>query len=234
VLRLTNVACGYGLVRAVNGVSLDVPAGRVVALLGPNGAGKSSIIQCIAGHVELFAGEISYNAERIDHLPAAVRVGKGIAVSPEGRRLFSDLTVEENLILGGYCRPKRHTITNMTRVLDLFPRLRERLHSKAALLSGGEQQMTAIGRALMSEPTVLMIDELSLGLMPKMVDVCYEAVENLKAQQLSILIVEQNTQRALSVSDTVYVLQSGAVVWSGSSSAAQNDSDLMQAFLGIQ
>lgn len=215
MLEIQNLSCTYGEMRAVQAVSLEVQAGQVVALLGPNGAGKSSTIQCVAGHVEQRFGSIRFKGEDISHLPPTMRVALGVAVAPEGRRLFPDLTVLENLVIGGYCRPKSREAGNMQRVLDLFPRLKERLYSPAKLLSGGEQQMTSIGRAMMSEPSLMMIDELSLGLMPKMVDVCYEAIDQLRNQGFSILIVEQNTTRALDVSDYVYVLQSGNIVWQG-------------------
>lgn len=231
MLEIQDLSCVYGQMRAIENVSMKVEAGQVVALLGPNGAGKSSTIQCLAGHVEQRGGSIRFKGEEISNLPPTKRVALGIAVAPEGRRLFPDLTVRENLIVGGYCRPKVRQADNMDRVLELFPRLRERLNSQARFLSGGEQQMATIGRALMSEPSLIMIDELSLGLMPKMVDACYEAIAQLRDKGLAILIVEQNTARALEVSDMVYVLQSGNLVWHGAPESGDMEA-VNKAYLG--
>src|SRR4051812_28440046 len=232
MLQLRDLACRYGQIEAVSGLTLTVGAGEVVALIGPNGAGKSSTLQCIAGHVERAAGTILFGELDIGALPPQMRVTRGIAVAPEGRRLFGDLTVRENLVVGGYSRPKAREAANLAMVLDLFPRLQERLQAKAATLSGGEQQMATIGRALMAEPKLLMIDELSLGLMPRNVDACYAAIERLKSDGLSILLVEQDTARALAVADRVYVLQAGALAWTGSAAEARADPGLIDAFLG--
>lgn len=231
MLELRNLTCAYGKMRAVEDVSIKVEAGKVVALLGPNGAGKTSLIQCIAGHVDRVEGSIRFQDNDISQMPPDRRVRRGIAVAPEGRRLFPDLTVRENLAIGGYCRPRSREAANMERVLDLFPRLRERLHAQTRLLSGGEQQMAAIGRALMSEPSMIMIDEVSLGLMPKMVDVCYEAIAQLRRNGLAILIVEQNTDRALATADYAYVLQSGNLVWEGVPQDGDKDA-LLAAYVG--
>ncbi|WP_419901374.1 ABC transporter ATP-binding protein [Kiloniella sp.] len=233
MLQLKNVDCGYGVFQAVHDLSFTLEQGKVFALLGPNGAGKSSTIMSIAGHVKLFTGSIHFDGEDITGLPARERVKKGIAVAPEGRRLFPDLTIEENLTVGGYCQPKQREAQNKDMVFALFPRLTERLKQPAGTLSGGEQQMLAIGRAMMTEPRLLMIDEVSLGLMPKMVDVCYDAIHHLKSQGVTILLVEQNTKRALEVADQVCVLESGNVVWQGTASDAQKDPDLIEAFLGM-
>ena len=173
MLRIENLTARYGKIEAVSGISLDVGEAQIVALVGANGAGKSSTIQSIAGHVQQTEGRIWFLGEDITALSPQQRVRKGIAVAPEGRRLFRDLTVRENLLMGGFCRPREREATNLQRVLDLFPRLTERFHSRAEDLSGGEQQMVTIGRAMMSEPRLLLIDELSLGLMPKNVDLCY-------------------------------------------------------------
>lgn len=233
MLEIRDLSCVYGQMRAVEQISLKVEAGQVVALLGPNGAGKSSTIQCLAGHVEQASGSIEFKGKDISHVPPSGRVTLGMAVAPEGRRLFSDLTVQENLIMGGYCRPKARETENMQRVLDLFPRLRERLHSPARLLSGGEQQMATIGRALMSEPSLIMIDELSLGLMPKIVDACYEAIARLRKDGIAILVVEQNTALALDVADFVYVLQSGKMVWRGAPDTHNKD-EIFKAYIGAR
>ncbi len=233
MLQLKNVDCGYGAFQAVHDLSLSVEAGQIFALLGPNGAGKSSTIMSIAGHVNLFSGSIHFDGEDITSMPARERVKKGIAVAPEGRRLFPDLTIEENLTVGGYCLPKQREAVNRDMVFSLFPRLTERLKQPAGTLSGGEQQMLAIGRAMMTEPRFLMIDEVSLGLMPKMVDVCYKAIHHLKSQGVTIFLVEQNTKRALEVADQVCVLESGNAVWQGTAADARKDPDLIEAFLGM-
>ena len=233
VLRLEGVSCGYGAVRAVDGLSFEVPKGTIFALLGPNGAGKTSIIMAIAGHVEVQAGLIRFDGTDITRQPAVERVRLGMAIVPEGRRLFVDLSVDENLIIGGYSRPRERTAANRASVFELFPHLADRRRQQAGSLSGGEQQMLAIGRALMAEPRLLLVDEVSLGLMPKMVDICYRALAMLKAQGLTILLVEQNTTRALNMADTVFVLASGRGVYQGSGEAARNDPTLIEAYLGL-
>ena len=234
MLRLESISCGYGAMTAVHELTLTVPAGRITALLGANGAGKSSTIMCIAGHVAVSGGRLLYRDADITHASPMARVQAGIAVVPEGRRLFPSLTVRENLVVGGYSRPKEKTGQGIDRVLDLFPRLRDRLGQQAGSLSGGEQQMLSIGRAMMAEPELLLIDELSLGLMPKVIDICYEAIAELKKGGLTILLVEQSTQRALEVADRVCVLESGRDVWNGAAAEARNDSQLIDALLGLQ
>ncbi len=234
MLRLEGISCGYGAFRAVNALSFEVPRGEVFALIGANGAGKSSTIMAIAGHVRVFSGSIRLDEEDITAMPARVRVRRGIAIAPEGRRLFPDLSVGENLTIGGYILPRARSDQRRAKVLELFPRLGERLGQAAGSLSGGEQQMLAIGRALMVEPRLLMIDEVSLGLMPKMIDVCYEAIAALKADGMTILLVEQSTKRALEVADRVCVLESGRQVWAGSADEARRDPDMIEAYLGLR
>ncbi|MBW2515477.1 MAG: ABC transporter ATP-binding protein, partial [Deltaproteobacteria bacterium] len=195
MLQLESLNCGYGAMTVVHGLTLDVPDGQITALLGANGAGKSSTILCVAGHVAVMGGRIIYKEKDITNATPMERVRDGIAVVPEGRRLFPNLTVEENLIIGGYSQPRDFTREGIDRVLTLFPRLRERLDQLAGSLSGGEQQMLSIGRAMMSRPQLLLVDELSLGLMPKMIDICYEAISELKSKGLTILLIEQSTQR---------------------------------------
>ena len=233
MLRLDAMACGYGPFCAVAGLSLEVAQGEVFALVGANGAGKSSTIMAIAGHVALQGGVIIFDGKDIGQMPARERVRVGIGLVPEGRRLFADLSVDENLIVGGYCRPAHRTPDNREKVLALFPRLKERLGQTAGSLSGGEQQMLAMGRALMTEPRLLMIDEVSLGLMPKMVDVCYAVIRQLTQQGITIVLVEQNTQRALEVADHVCVLESGRQVWQGTAAQARADPALVEAYLGL-
>jgi len=220
--------------RAVEDLSFDVAPGAVTALLGANGAGKSSTIMCIAGHVEMHGGSIYYDGTDIGAYTPMQRVAAGIGLVPEGRRLFGGLTVKENLVVGGYCRPKNDTPVNIEKVLATFPRLGERLDQPAGSLSGGEQQMLAIGRALMSQPRLLLIDELSLGLMPKAIDMCYAAIEELKAGGMAILLVEQSTQRALDVADMVTVLESGREVWKGTAGDARRSTDMIDACLGLK
>jgi branched-chain amino acid transport system ATP-binding protein len=234
MLRLEKLSCGYGPMQAVHGIDLEVEAGKVMALLGANGAGKSSTLMCIAGHVEMLDGLIRYKGEDIAQKTPMERVAAGIGLVPEGRRLFAELTVRENLIVGGYCRARRETEPNLERIFDLFPRLKSRSNQRAGALSGGEQQMVAIGRALMSQPEMLLVDELSLGLMPKVIDVCYAALEELKHEGMGLIIVEQSTQRALEVADHVTVLESGRVVWSGSVAEARDSADIIDACLGLK
>jgi len=233
MLTLDGLKCGYGSVEAVHGVSLHVPAGSVFALLGPNGAGKTSTIMAIMGHVDILGGRILLEGQDITRRRAIDRVGLGVSLAPEGRQLFSDLTVDENLTVGGYARPANRDAAQRDRVFGYFPRLHERRGQLAGSLSGGEQQMLAIGRALMAEPRLLLVDELSLGLMPKMVDLCLDALMQLKREGLTIVLVEQNTARALDVADRVCVLSSGVEVYQGSATEAKAAGSLFATFLGM-
>jgi len=232
MLGIERLNCGYGSVHAVHDLSFAVPAGSVVALLGPNGAGKTSTIMAIMGHVDIFAGRILFDGADITGRRAIDRANLGIALVPEGRQLFSDLTVGENLTVGGYARPMARDQAKRDRVFGYFPRLYERRALLAGSLSGGEQQMLAIGRALMAEPRLLLVDELSLGLMPKMVDLCLDVLLRLKDEGLGIVLVEQNTARALDVADRVCVLSSGAQVFAGTAAEARAAGSLFAAFLG--
>jgi len=233
MLRLTELTAGYGAFTAVHGLSLAVAPASVFALVGANGAGKSSTIMAIAGHVAVQGGQIELDGQDITALPIARRVGRGIALAPEGRRLFGDLSVRDNLMIGGYARPRRDEAENRARVIELFPRLGERLDQRAGTLSGGEQQMLAIGRALMAQPRLLMIDEVSLGLMPAAVEVCYAAIRRLREAGISVLLVEQSTARALEVADAVCVLESGRAVWQGSAQEARRDPAMIEAYMGL-
>jgi branched-chain amino acid transport system ATP-binding protein len=233
MLELKSLSCGYGAFEAVHGLSLTLRPGTITGLLGPNGAGKSSTLMCVAGHVAQQAGQVLFDGQDISALPATERVRRGIAISPEGRRLFKDLSVEDNLRVGGLIHPATVFRQDRDRVLSLFPRLGERLTSLAGNLSGGEQQMLAIGRALMARPCFMMIDELSLGLMPKVIELCYQALLKLRAEGMTVLLVEQNTERVLSIADDVCVLESGQTVWKGAAAAARHDPTLAAAFLGL-
>lgn len=233
MLELKSLSCGYGAFQAVHELSLSLRPGTITGLLGANGAGKSSTLMCIAGHVERQAGHISLDGEDISTMGPTERVRRGIAISPEGRRLFKDLTVEDNLRVGGMVQPAQVFKEDRDRVLALFPRLGERLNSLAGNLSGGEQQMLAIGRALMTRPRLIMIDELSLGLMPKIIDLCYQALIKLRSEGMTVLLVEQNTERVLKIADDVCVLESGSTVWQGTAEAARHDPQLTAAYLGL-
>lgn len=233
MLKIENLKCGYGSVEAVHQISLDVPTGSVFALLGPNGAGKTSTIMAIMGHVDIHGGRILLEGHDITRRRAIDRVGLGISIVPEGRQLFSDLTIDENLTVGGYACPLERDAAKRDKVFSTFPRLFERRAQLAGSLSGGEQQMLAIGRALMSEPRLLLVDELSLGLMPKMVDLCLDALMRLKREGLTIVLVEQNTARALDVADQVCVMSSGVQVYRGTAAEAKASGSMFATFLGM-
>ncbi len=234
MLELKDFACGYGLAQAVEELDLAVPAGRITALLGPNGAGKTSTLMAIAGHVEVQGGQVLFEGKDITRLAPAARTRRGIAIAPEGRRIFPDLTVAENLLVGGYTQPASAARETEARVIALFPRLAERYRQRAGSLSGGEQQMLAIGRALMASPKLLLVDELSLGLMPAMVELCFQALVELKAQGLAVLLVEQNTHRALAAADRVVVLVSGRKVYEAEGEQARRDPEMVDSFLGLK
>lgn len=233
MLELNSISCGYGAFQAVHELSLSLRPGTITGLLGANGAGKSSTLMCIAGHVELQGGTIQFDGQDISALGPNDRVRQGISISPEGRRLFKDLTVIDNLRVGGMVQPAKAFAQDCDRVLAMFPRLGERLNSLAGNLSGGEQQMLAIGRALMTRPRLIMIDELSLGLMPKVIDLCYQTLLKLRDEGMTVLLVEQNTERVLQIADYVCVLESGKTVWQGNAKDARNDPHLTAAYLGL-
>ena len=234
MLELARLACGYGLVQAVEALDLSVPAGRITALLGPNGAGKSSTLMAVAGHVQMQGGKMLFMGENLAPLSPAERTRRGIAITPEGRRIFADLSVAENLLVGGYTRPLGEARAAEDYVMRLFPRLRERYRQRAGSLSGGEQQMLAIGRALMARPKLLLVDELSLGLMPAMVDACFDVLLQLKREGLGVLLVEQNTHRALAAADHVVVLVSGRKAYEADGEQARRDPAMVDSFLGIK
>jgi len=234
MLKIEKLSCGYGSLTVVHELDLNVREGSIHALVGANGAGKSTTLMTIAGHVQVKSGSIMIGSEQLDQVPTKERVRRGVALMPEGRRLFSDLTVRDNLEVGGYSLPKENISRNLERVLTMFPRLGERIKQESGLLSGGEQQMLAIGRALMAEPKLLLLDELSLGLMPRMVEDCYIALQQLKREGITILLVEQNTQQALAAADDVTVLESGTVAWQGTAEKARQDSSIIEAYIGLR
>ena len=234
MLTIEKLSCGYGPLTVVHEIDMIVKEGTIHALIGANGAGKTTVLMTIAGHVEVKSGSIWMGAERLDQVPTKERVQRGVALVPEGRRLFPDLTVRENLEVGGYSRPKARIPQNLDRVLSLFPRLAERLGQQSGSLSGGEQQMLAIGRGLMAEPKLLLLDELSLGLMPRMVEDCYAALQQLRSEGITLLLVEQNTRQALAVADEVCVLESGSVAWRGTAEQARQDTGIIEAYIGLR
>ena len=233
MLRLEGFACGYGSMRAVHGLDIEVAAGSVFALIGANGAGKTSTIMAIAGHVEVQQGRIMFDDKDISRAPARGRIGLGIALVPEGRRLFPDLTVDENLIVGGYALPKARTGPNRDNVYALFPRLAERRGQRAGSLSGGEQQMLALGRARISRPKLLLLDEPSLGLAPKIVEDVGRLVREIVAEGVSVLLVEQNARLALELSTRGYILENGRIVHEGPSEKLREDKDVQEFYLGL-
>ena len=233
MLQLEDLTCVYGSVVAASQVCLSVKAGEILALVGSNGAGKTSTIMATMGHVHITGGSIMVDGADVTRLGPRHRARLGMAVVPEGRRLFADMTVDENLTVGGYTRTKAAAREARERTYTLFPRLAERSRQIAGSMSGGEQQMLAIGRALMVSPKVLLIDELSLGLMPKIIDLCLETIVRLKREGIAIVLVEQNTDRALDIADAVVVLASGRVVKAGTPDAIRGDQAFFQTYLGL-
>ena len=217
MLKVHNLTCSYGDIVAARAVSFSVGKGVMLALIGANGAGKSSVLMCLCGLVAMTEGTITIAGTTIHTLPPSQRIHHGLAIVPEGRRIFAELSVRENLVIGGHIIDRNTLDQNTARVFDIFPRLKERQRQAAGSLSGGEQQMLAIGRALMSDPAVLLVDELSLGLMPKVVDECYQVLNRLTDQGVAIVLVEQNTERALSAADQVVLLEAGNVKYAGPS-----------------
>lgn len=233
LLEVTDLSVSYGAVRALHGVSLHLNAGEVVALLGANGAGKSTTLRTISGLLRPTSGQVRYaGASLLGQGPAAI-VARGVAHCPEGRRVFGGLSVLENLRLGASVRRDRENVPgDQQRMQDLFPILRERAHQAAGTLSGGEQQMLALARALMARPKLLLLDEPSLGVAPLVVRSIFAALRELKASGVSILLVEQNARAALALADRAYVLRSGQVALSGGARELQESEELTQAYLG--
>ena len=233
VLEIANLQVAYGKVQALHGVSLGVEAGEIVALLGANGAGKSTTLRAVSGLLKPKAGDIRFKGRSIAGRPADEVLRAGIAHCPEERHVWPEMTVEENLVLGAYvCRDRPEIRRRTDAVLARFPRLRERWRQLAGTLSGGEQQMLAIGRALMSAPELLLLDEPTLGLSPKLAEEVMEAVTELKEQGVTVLLVEQNVQNALSVAGRAYVFETGRVVAEDRSAALLDDPDVLRAYLG--
>jgi len=233
MLKVEDLHVNYGGIKAVRGINLNIEHNRIVTLIGANGAGKSSTLRAIMGLVKKAQGKVTYDGEDLTNLSTEEIVKKGIVLVPEGRNVFSNLTVEENLILGAYTiKDKKAIEKNMNRVYDLFPRLKERSWQKAGTLSGGEQQMLAVGRALMIEPKVIMMDEPSLGLAPILVNEIFNIIKMLNQQGNTILLVEQNAKKALELADYAYVLETGELVLEGSGKELLNDVRVQEAYLG--
>jgi branched-chain amino acid transport system ATP-binding protein len=233
MLVLDNVSVNYGAIEALRGISMRVEQGEVVTLIGANGAGKTTTLRTITGLLEPKEGRITFEGDDISGKPTHKLVARGISMSPEGRGVFANLSVRENLTMGAYLQKNRGQISgDMAKVFEMFPRLKEREHQKAGTLSGGEQQMLAMGRALMSRPRLLLLDEPSLGLAPLVVHTIFEAIEEIRSKGTTILLVEQNAHAALHHSDRAYVLETGSITMEGPSKELANDPRIKEAYLG--
>ena len=232
MLKVNNINVYYGSIHAVKDVSFEVHQGEVVTLIGANGAGKSTILQTVSGLLRSKTGSVEFLGEALDGVPAHKVVSKGLAHVPEGRRVFLQMTVEENLEMGAYTRPNIEIADSIADVYERFPRLKERRKQIAGTLSGGEQQMLAMGRALMSKPQLLMLDEPSMGLAPLLIEQIFSIIKELHEAGTTILLVEQNAQMALSVADRGYVLETGRIVTTGTGAQLLNDDAVKKAYLG--
>ena len=234
MLRVRNLRAGYDEVPVLFDVSFEVNEGELVAIVGSNGAGKSTILRTVSGLIRPMGGEIAFLGRRIDGLPAHTIVQNGIAHVPEGRHVFGKMTVRDNLLLGAHTvKSEKEVAANLERVFTIFPRLKEREHQKAETLSGGEQQMLAIARGLMSRPRLLMVDEMSLGLMPLLVDKVFETLREVSKTGVTVLLVEQRVQEALEMADRGYILQTGRIVASGTGRELLDSEMVKRAYLGI-
>ena len=232
MLKVTDLNVYYGSIHAVKGVSFEVQEGEIVTLIGANGAGKSTTLNTVAGLLKARSGSVEFEGESLVGIPAHKMVSKGIALCPEGRRVFQDLTVRENLEMGAFIRTDAEATEMRTVVYDRFPRLKERRNQRAGTLSGGEQQMLAMGRALMSTPKLMMLDEPSMGLAPILVQEIFDIIKVFNEMGTTVLLVEQNASMALSVADRGYVLETGRVVKTGTGSELLVDDDVRKAYLG--
>jgi branched-chain amino acid transport system ATP-binding protein len=233
VLSIENIKSAYGRIEALHGVTLHVDAGEIVTLIGANGAGKTTLMHAISGVQPVTKGAIRYEGEPIEQRPAHARVALGISQVPEGRQIFEPLSVKDNLLLGAWLRPKNGLKKELARVCALFPMLEAMLEVPAGALSGGQQQMLAIGRALMAKPRLLLLDEPSMGLAPNLVDQVLSAIRSLKDENLTILLVEQNARAALSIADRAYVMETGKITLSGTAAEIRSDPRVRAAYLGI-
>jgi len=235
MIKIDNLVVAYGGIEALKGVSLEVPSGKIVTLVGANGAGKSTTLKSIVGLVKPKSGSIDYEGTDLTKLNTELMVKKGIALVPEGRRVFSDLTVLENLKIGAYSRKDTKGIAeDLEKVYVLFPRLKERTWQTAGTLSGGEQQMLAIGRALMSRPKLIMMDEPSLGLAPIIVKELFGIIKKINEEGMTVLLIEQNANAALKIADIGYIMETGKITLTGSGKELLNNDEIKKAYLGEQ
>jgi branched-chain amino acid transport system ATP-binding protein len=237
MLKIENLQAGYGKVHVLNSISLDVPKGKVVTLIGSNGAGKTTTMRAISGMIKPVSGKVTLNGKDITGLESNKIAKLGLAHSPEGRRVFSTMTVTDNLILGAFprltgSRPKGDVKGDLERAMDLFPRLQERRNQLAGTLSGGEQQMLAMARAVMLNPDVILLDEPSMGLAPILVEEVFKIIQSLKVQGVTMLLVEQFAAAALNVADYAYVLENGSITVHGDAAQLKNDDAVKAAYLG--
>lgn len=232
MLKVDNINVHYGVINAIKNVSFEVNEGEIVALIGANGAGKTSTMHAISGLLKITDGSISFMGEDISKMPAHKIVTYGLAQVPEGRRIFSQLTVEENLEMGAYLRTDNKVEDDLENVYKRFPRLKERKKQMAGTLSGGEQQMLAMGRALMSKPKLLLLDEPSMGLSPILVNEIFEIIKEINKDGVTVLLVEQNANKALSIAHRAYVLETGSVTISGSAKEVADNPKVREAYLG--
>ena len=233
MLAVENLKSNYGRIEALHGISIEVAAGEIVTLLGANGAGKTTLLRANSGIQPISAGRILFEGQSIKNIPAHLRISLGIVQVPEGRQLFVPLSVEDNLKLGGWTRRGGDRHIDIHRVYELFPMLGELRHTAAGALSGGQQQLLAIGRALMARPRLLLLDEPSMGLAPILADQILNVVLELKYQGLTLLLVEQNASAALAIADRGYVLETGTIAVSGSAAEIQGDQRVREAYLGV-
>ena len=232
ILKVNDINVYYGSIHAIKGISFEVNEGEIVTLIGANGAGKSTTLNTISGLLRSKTGSVEFFGESLNKIAPHKIVEKGLVMVPEGRRIFTQMTVEENLEMGAYTQSNAGIKDSMEEVYELFPRLKERRTQVGGTLSGGEQQMLAMGRALMAKPKLIMLDEPSMGLAPILVQQIFEIIETLHRSGITILLVEQNAQAALSVADRGYVLETGRIVTSGSGAALLKSPDIKKAYLG--
>ena len=233
MLEVQDLYVSYGMMEVLHGVDISVQDGELISVIGPNGAGKTTLIKTIMGLVKPKSGKILYDGQDITHLPAHKRAGLGIGYVPEGRHVFGRLTVEENLTIGAYSSSDKEKLKkNIDMVYEIFPRLAERKGQLARTMSGGEQQMLAIGRALTLSPRLLLIDEVSMGLMPIMVNTCFKVIHDLNKRGITVLVVEQNANKALKVADRGYVLETGTIVLTDTAENLRGNDVVQNAYLG--
>lgn len=233
LLEIESLSSTYGRVAALRDVSINIGAGEIVTLIGANGAGKTTLLRAISGVQPISAGAIRFEGRAIEQLPAHARVALGIVQVPEGRQLFAPLNVRDNLLLGAWCRKLVDPVPELDRVYELFPMLRSLTNTTSGMLSGGQQQMLAIGRAMMAKPRLMLLDEPSLGLAPIIVDQIFDAIVKLKQEGVTVLLIEQNARAALAIADRAYVLETGRLTASGAAADIARDERVQQSYLGV-